>query len=685
MLVIDEAAAIPLPHVRALLGPYLVFMASTVSGYEGTGRALSLKLIQQLRSGSATAAAAAAGGGVAVGGGAGGVSEGRSLREATLEEPIRYAAGDPVEAWLNALLCLDAATALPPVGSCPHPSECELYHVDRDALFSYHSASEAFLQRVIALCVASHYKNSPNDLQLMSDAPSHQLFVLLGPVDVNAAKLPDVLAVVQLALEGEISRESVNRAMARGEAPSGDMIPWTMSQQFQEADFARLSGARIVRIAVHPDAQHMGYGSRAIQQLQAYYRGDANPLQPPRKAAAAAPAAPAAPAAAPDDGAGLLHEALAPRSSLPPLLLSLAQRPAEPLDWLGASFGLTEPLFRFWHRNGFLPAYLRQTKNELTGEHSTVLLHDLAAARAAGAGGASALAAPTRDPNSWLSLYCVDFRRRFSALLGMALREMECSLALSLLAPQLQPDATDDAVGASLSAEQLDFVMGAYDMKRLRSYASNLVDHRLVSDLVPLLARLRFSGRLRTPLSHVQAAILLGAGLQSKSFEQLEKELGLPVSQLLALFNKAVRKMTASLQAVLEAREDATLPAPSAMADATAHMAPLASHLDAELDSGAKESLAKLAAEQQEQQAQWLEGEGLSKYAIRGTEDDWAAALPQGKSAGPPKHLSVKGEARSTDKPAKKGGKSDGGSGSKGGKGGSGKGGGDRKPKRQKQ
>ena len=138
----------------------------------------------------------------------GGASEGRSLREASLEEPIRYAAGDPVEAWLNALLCLDAASALPPVGSCPHPSECELYHVERDALFSYHSASEAFLQRVIALCVASHYKNSPNDLQLMSDAPSHQLFVLLGPVDVDAARLPDVLAVVQIALEGETSRES---------------------------------------------------------------------------------------------------------------------------------------------------------------------------------------------------------------------------------------------------------------------------------------------------------------------------------------------------------------------------------------------------------------------------------------------------------------------------------------------
>lgn len=49
-MVIDEAAAIPLPMVRRLLGPYLVFLSSTVSGYEGTGRSLSLKLIDQLRS-----------------------------------------------------------------------------------------------------------------------------------------------------------------------------------------------------------------------------------------------------------------------------------------------------------------------------------------------------------------------------------------------------------------------------------------------------------------------------------------------------------------------------------------------------------------------------------------------------------------------------------------------------------
>uniref|UniRef100_A0A0M3JK39 UPF0202 protein (inferred by orthology to a C. elegans protein) n=1 Tax=Anisakis simplex TaxID=6269 RepID=A0A0M3JK39_ANISI len=54
LVVIDEAAAIPLPVVKELIsGPYMVFLASTINGYEGTGRSLSLKLLQQLREQSA--------------------------------------------------------------------------------------------------------------------------------------------------------------------------------------------------------------------------------------------------------------------------------------------------------------------------------------------------------------------------------------------------------------------------------------------------------------------------------------------------------------------------------------------------------------------------------------------------------------------------------------------------------
>lgn len=49
LLVVDEAAAIPITLVKKLMGPYMVVLSSTVHGYEGTGRSLSLKLIQSLR------------------------------------------------------------------------------------------------------------------------------------------------------------------------------------------------------------------------------------------------------------------------------------------------------------------------------------------------------------------------------------------------------------------------------------------------------------------------------------------------------------------------------------------------------------------------------------------------------------------------------------------------------------
>ena len=56
-----------------MMGPYLVFMSSTVNGYEGTGRSLSLKLIAQLRQQSSGQASAS----------------GRMLREIELKDPIR--------------------------------------------------------------------------------------------------------------------------------------------------------------------------------------------------------------------------------------------------------------------------------------------------------------------------------------------------------------------------------------------------------------------------------------------------------------------------------------------------------------------------------------------------------------------------------------------------------------------
>ena len=96
----------------------------------------------------------------------------------------------------------------------PSTEDCNLYYINRDTLFCHHSGSEAILQRIMALFVASHYKNTPDDLQLLSDAPAHHIFCLLGPTPANPQKI-DPLCVVQVCLEGEISKKSVHGIQAK--------------------------------------------------------------------------------------------------------------------------------------------------------------------------------------------------------------------------------------------------------------------------------------------------------------------------------------------------------------------------------------------------------------------------------------------------------------------------------------
>lgn len=397
LVVIDEAAAIPLPLVKKLIGPYLVFMASTINGYEGTGRSLSLKLIQQLREqsrgylGKAAKATSDEIGTTVTREGKPTKADasvtttstptpigGRTLREIKLSEPIRYASGDPVEKWLNGLLCLNATAPSPSrfalAQGCPHPSQCQLWAISRDTLFSFHPVSEAFLQKLMALYVASHYKNSPNDLQLMSDAPAHQLFVLLAPVDPSDTSLPEPLCVVQVALEGQISKQTIINSLSRGQRTDGDMIPQLVAMQFQDPDFASLSGGRIVRIATSPEYIKMGYGSRALELLTDFYEGKFTNLDEEAEIVEEDRGILVTDQEIEQDS--LMNDSIKIRDpkSMPPLLIKLSQKRVSYLQYLGVSYGLTAQLHRFWKRAGYVPIYLRQTPQELTGEHSCVML-----------------------------------------------------------------------------------------------------------------------------------------------------------------------------------------------------------------------------------------------------------------------------------------------------------------------
>lgn len=583
LVCIDEAAAIPLPLVKNLLGPYLVFMASTINGYEGTGRSLSLKLIDQLRQQSAVTGVSATS--------TGGSISGRTLREVTLEEPIRYAAGDPVERWLHGLLCLDAANIKRVGTGCPPPQNCELYYVNRDTLFSYHKASEEFLHRLMALYVASHYKNTPNDLQLLSDAPAHHVFVLLGPVDPSTSVLPEILCVLQVCLEGEISQASVMRGLARGQRASGDLIPWTIAQQFADNNFASLSGARVVRIATHPDFQGMGYGSRTLSLLSDYYEGKFPSLSEGESNAAIANVALDA-----DEDGGLLKETIVPRAKLPPLLTKLSERPPERLDYLGVAYGITAQLFKFWKKSGYLPVYLRQTENELTGEHSCIMLKALASSSSSGS-------------SDWLKAYTTDYRGRFSSLLSYQFRGFNPTMALSVL-----HTASCFDTRSSCTYDELMRVFTQHDLKRLDLYSRNMADHHLVTDLLPTLGKLYFCSKVPFTLSAVQAAILLGMGLQHKTVEVLEKELGLPTSQIMGLFNRSLRKFSNHFTEVVEGVVAKEIPLP-----VEADMVPLEHTVDQEL-SGEVKAFKKKQIDLKEQ----LVAADLEQYSVSGKETDWS-------------------------------------------------------------
>ncbi|XP_056384523.1 RNA cytidine acetyltransferase [Hyla sarda] len=592
LVVIDEAAAIPLPLVKSLMGPYLVFMASTINGYEGTGRSLSLKLIQQLRQQSAESQVSITAENKSSS--TQRLASARTLHEVSLQESIRYAPGDPVEKWLNDLLCLDCLNISRMIFGCPLPETCELYYVNRDTLFCYHKASESFLQRLMALYVASHYKNSPNDLQMLSDAPAHHMFCLLPPVPPTQNALPEVLAVIQICLEGEISQQSIMNSLSRGKKASGDLIPWTISEQFQDPDFGSLSGGRVVRIAVHPDYQGMGYGSRALKLLQMYYEGQFPCLEEnvnkPQEISSIS-----------SEAVSLLEEFVNPRKNLPPLLLRLSERPAEKLDYLGVSYGLTPKLLKFWKRAGFVPVYLRQTPNDLTGEHSCIMLKCLQEEEESG-------------QEQWLTAFWKDFRRRFLSLLSYQFSNFSPSVALNIL----QNKNVKKESEGFLTRSELEASFTPYDLKRLEMYSQNMVDYHLIMDLIPSVSKMFFLQKFGgLNLSAAQSALLLGIGLQHKTVDQLEKEIELPGSQLMGLFNRIIRKVVQSFTRIQEKAVEEEMVATKEVV-----MEPTLKSLNEDLEEAAKEFQQK-----HQEEVQNLKGINLSQYVIRGDDEEWNEVL----------------------------------------------------------
>ncbi|GAB4850393.1 hypothetical protein Ancab_029698 [Ancistrocladus abbreviatus] len=617
LLVIDEAAAIPLPIVKLLLGPYLVFMSSTVNGYEGTGRSLSLKLFSHLEKQNLIPAESDSS------------QSGRIFQKIEMKEPIRYACGDPIESWLNMLLCLDATNSTPPIDRFPHPTECSLYYVNRDTLFSFHKESEIFLQRMMCLYVSSHYKNSPNDLQLMADAPAHHLFVLLGPVDESRNILPDIFCVIQVCLEGQISRKSAQLSLQMGRLPSGDQIPWKLCEEFDNTDFPTFSGVRIVRIAVHPSALGHGYGSAALELLTRYYERkltaidevieEVNVLKFPEKVMKAA------------EQVSLLEETVTPREHLPPLLIHPRERVPERVHYIGVSFGLNRDLWCFWKRHKFSPVYICDSPNNVTGEHSCMMLKPLEHDDEYS----------DMDFVDFLSSFNQCFKRKFLKCLSSCFREFDYKLTMSILDPKIHFSQSVMRLSSEIESMLVKLICSPEELKLLEAYTNNHKDYGKVKHLMPLLAYYYFDEKFPINLTHVEASLLLCMGLQLHDVAYIKEQMKIERQQVLHLFRKVLVKFYKYFYEVLTKELDSNFPKNKEVV--------LESHpvsVDEDLDDGAQKVTEKMKMENVDVAIQ----HSSQQYAIQDKQDEFEKALRSCNKISSSGILSVKSSKKESEK-----------------------------------
>lgn len=364
----------------------------------------------------------------------------------------------------------------------------------------------------------------------------------------------------------------------------------------------------MVRIATHPELNRMGYASRAMELLGEYYEGKVTNLSESE---------PVQPSITVDDDSihTLQTEKLHPRRHLPPLLTALSDRAAEPLHWLGVSYGITQDLYNFWAKSKMAPVYLRLTPNDTTGEHTCIMVK---------AQEGSAL--QTVSNADWTGSFSQDFRHRFVNLLAFQFKSFPVSLALGFLMPYGKEPQAPPEGRVGLKEVQQQF--SEFDVRRLESYSRNLVDYHLVLDLVPPLARLYFLGKLDLSLSYTQAAILLGVGLQHKSVTELEQELEIQSGQILALFNKAVKKMTMFMRGLEETEVKAAIEQDlSGKKQQMALTATKLNQLKTPLSHELAEGQDKVIKQMKDKQKKLLDSLNLNEFSIGGTDEDWNSVL----------------------------------------------------------
>lgn len=232
LLLVDEAAAIPASMLDELLDHYpRIVFATTVHGYEGSGRGFLLRFSETLNRK---------------------MPGGQQLR---LEQPIRWAANDPVEAVIFDALLLNAAIADESRLAGVKLEECVIEAVDRDQLVQ----NESLLSQLFGLLVLAHYRTRPNDLRQLLDSNGVTVYVMRH----SGVMVGTALVVDEGGFDAELS-QAIYEGRRR---PHGHMMAQSLAAHVGLPGAATHHYRRIMRIAIHPQLQRNGFGSAMIKKI----------------------------------------------------------------------------------------------------------------------------------------------------------------------------------------------------------------------------------------------------------------------------------------------------------------------------------------------------------------------------------------------------------------------------------